>query len=54
MTMKKIDYFRTHEMDARKLITGSMARPLSEDPSVTDRVLALLEDMFKADVNFSK
>jgi len=52
--MKKIDYFRLHEMDARKLITGSMVRNSNEDPTVTDRVLSLLENMFKADVNFSK
>jgi len=54
MTMKKIDYFRLHEMDARKLITGSMVRNSNEDPTVTDRVLSLLENMFKADINFSK
>ena len=49
--MTKLDYYSMHDYKARKLITGSIIRHESEAPETTERILALLDEMYNTEFN---
>jgi len=49
--MTKLDYYSMHDYKARKLITGSILRQSDETIETTERILALLDEMYNTEFN---
>jgi hypothetical protein len=49
--MTKLDYYSMHDHRARKLITGSILRKSDETTETTERILALLNEMYNTEFN---
>ena len=49
--MTKLDYYSMHDYKARKLITGSILRKSDETTETTERILALLDEMYNTEFN---